>query len=158
VSDTRHLVIGVGNPLRGDDGAGLEVARLLKARGERGFEVLESAGEAASLLEAWGRAEQVVVVDALSAGGAPGRVLRLESGPGPLPVALRHASTHAFGLGAAIELGRALGGLPPRLTVYGIEGRSFSFGEGLSAEVAVAVEEVARLVTLEVGGSCPRES
>lgn len=145
----RSLVIGIGNPHRGDDAAGLEVARRLKARRD-GLLVLESAGEAGYLMEAWRGAGQVILVDAVGGNGSPGRVYRLEPGQKPLPSALRHASTHSFGLLAAIELARALGCLPPRLIVYGIEGESFGHGRALSPAVAAAVEEVAAQVARDV--------
>jgi hydrogenase maturation protease len=143
------LVVGIGNLERGDDAAGLEVARRLKERRD-GTIVLESSGDAAELMEAWRQAAQVIVVDALEANGSPGRVYRLEPGPKPLPSALRHASTHSFGLATAVELARALGRLPPRLVVYGIEGASFGNGRGLSPEVARAVEEAVARVAREV--------
>lgn len=145
----RTVVIGIGNPDRGDDAAGLEVARRLKARRD-GMLVLESAGEAGYLMEAWREAGQVILVDAVEGHGSPGRVYRLEPGQKPLPCALRHASSHSFGLVAAIELARALGCLPPRLVVYGIEGESFEHGQALSPAVAGAVEEVAARVAREV--------
>jgi hydrogenase maturation protease len=44
-----------------------------------------------------------------------------------------------------------LGRLPARLVVYGIEGRDFTQGEGLSPEVDAAIDEVVRRVTEEVG-------
>ena len=60
-------------------------------------------------------------------------------------------STHAFGLAEAVELARALGRLPPRLIVYGIEGKSFEAGVGLSPEVGAAVQEVVERVLGELG-------
>ncbi|HKC86245.1 MAG TPA: hypothetical protein VKG02_09745 [Blastocatellia bacterium] len=43
----------------------------------------------------------------------------------------------------AIELARALGNIPQRLMVYGIEGKNFAAGVGLSAEVEKAAGEAA---------------
>ena len=51
-------------------------------------------------------------------------------------------STHALGVAEAIELGRALGRLPRRLLVFGIEGGSFDAGAGLSPEVERAVGQL----------------
>jgi len=50
-----------------------------------------------------------------------------------------------------VELARALGRLPPRLIIYGIEGKSFEAGAGLSPEVQAAVEGVVERVLREVG-------
>jgi hydrogenase maturation protease len=62
-----------------------------------------------------------------------------------------HGSTHAFGVGEAIELARALGRLPRRVLVYGVEGREFAAGEGLSPAVAAAVEPLVAELLEEVG-------
>ncbi len=144
------VVIGVGNPHRGDDGAGLAVAERLAARRPAGVDVLRSGGEPASLLDAWRGRERVVVVDATSGAGPPGTIHRFDAGRSPLPVSLRHASTHSFGLAAAVELARVLGRLPPRLVVYGIEGRAFEPGASLSPEVETAVEDVVARLLREV--------
>ena len=59
-----------------------------------------------------------------------------------IPTKFFHYSTHAFGIAEAIELARALKQLPQDLIVYGIEGKCFEAGIGLSREVEKAVEEV----------------
>jgi hydrogenase maturation protease len=133
-------VIGVGNRFRSDDGAGPRVADLLE---DSGLDVLELAGEGAELIEAWSGDSRVIVVDAARSGAAPGTVHRFEAADKPLPTGFFHYSTHQFGVAEAIETARALGRLPPSLTVYGIEGKSFSFGEGLSPAVEAACREVA---------------
>jgi len=139
----RRLFIGIGNPLRGDDAAGLLAARALRALGEEGVEVRELEGEPVDLIEAWEGAEAVLVADAVASGGEPGQVHRIEAAAGPLPAALAGPSTHALGLAEAIELGRALGRLPPRLVVYGIEGSRFEAGAAPGAAVREAAERVA---------------
>lgn len=137
-------LIGVGNHLRGDDGAGLEVARRLRLAHPPGISILESQGEPASLLEAWSDADEVLVVDGVSSGAEPGTLHRFEATQGQLPAELFRPSTHALGVAEAVELARELGRLPDRLVVYGIEGESFEIGEGLTPAVEKAV---AKLVT-----------
>ncbi len=51
-------------------------------------------------------------------------------------------STHTLGPIEAVEVARALGSLPARVTLIGIEGGDFSWGTGLSPEVEAAVERV----------------
>jgi hydrogenase maturation protease len=137
-------LIGVGNHLRSDDGAGLEVARRLRLAHPPGISILESQGEPASLLEAWSDADEVLVVDGVSSGAEPGTLHRFEATQGQLPAELFRPSTHALGVAEAVELARELGRLPDRLVVYGIEGDSFEIGEGLTPAVEKAV---AKLVT-----------
>ena len=132
-------VIGIGNEWRGDDGAGLEVARRLGG--------LQLSGEPIALLDVLDGAEDVVVVDAVSSGAAPGTLHVFEAGSTPLPVDLfGSSSTHALGVAEAIEIARSLGRLPERVRVYGIEGASFDYGRGLSPEVEKAVEECTRSI------------
>jgi hydrogenase maturation protease len=85
-------------------------------------------------------AESAVVVDAVASGAEPGTLHRFDASAEPIPARVFRSSTHAFGVGEAIELARALGKLPRRVVVYGIEGASFAAGEGLSPAVAEAVE------------------
>jgi hydrogenase maturation protease len=135
---SKTLVIGVGNAFRGDDGIGLVVAQQLRALAPDGVAILEQSGEGTTLLEAWGDAAQVIVVDAVSSGSAPGTIHRFEATGQPLPALFSGGSTHAFGLAEAIELARSLDRLPAELVVYGVEGRVFELGTGLSPEVEAA--------------------
>ncbi len=109
-------------------------------------------GEPVGLIEDWASADAVIVIDAVSSGAPPGTIHRLDPLSEPIPTALSQGSTHAFGLAETIELARALGRLPDRLTVYGIEGERFGAGDQLSAPVRSAVEAV-RLELREQLGS-----
>lgn len=146
----RTLIIGIGNPSRRDDAVGLVVARALRARNLKHIEIVELSGEGAALLEAWQGAERVVIVDAMQSGAAPGTILRFEAHRQRIPTKFFRYSTHNFGLAEAIELGRALGQLPQELIVYGIEGKDFSLGEGLSPEVVSAISQVLEKILAEL--------
>jgi hydrogenase maturation protease len=137
------ILIGVGNGWRGDDGAGLALARRVRELAPSGVEVREVEGDATALMDAWSGAEHVVVVDAAQSEAAPGTVRRFDAGAAALPVRALRSSTHAFGVSDAVELARALGRLPDRLEVYAIEGASFTAGERLSPVVERAVAELA---------------
>ena len=137
-----RLLIGVGNPDRGDDGAGRAVARRLLGDEHLGLDVRECTGEATALIEAWAGYDDVVVVDACHGAGPPGSVLRIGPDEAARVATLSHASTHSLGVAAAIGLARALGTLPRRLVVYAIEASDARQGAGLSPEAERAVEEV----------------
>jgi len=138
------LIIGIGNEYRGDDAVGLIVARRLKERLADSAIVIEQSGDGAALMEAWRGAETVIVIDAMMSGAAPGTIRRLDASARPISMSYFRCSTHAFGLAEAIELARALGNFPQRLVVYGIEGKNFAAGVGLSAEVEKAAGETVR--------------
>ena len=147
----RTLIIGLGNEYRRDDAVGLIVARRLREAAPKSVRVLEETGEGASLLESWQDADTVILIDAVQSGAAPGTLHRLDANAQPMAKEFFRFSTHAFGLAEAVELGRALGRLPPRLIVYGIEGKSFEAGVGLSPEVEAAAQVVVERVLGELG-------
>jgi hydrogenase maturation protease len=145
------LVIGLGNALRHDDDAGLEVARLVRARVDASaIAVLEYEGEPLGLIERWSSATAAILVDATRSGAAPGAITRFDAAAGPMPSELGGSpSTHAVGLAEAVELARELGRLPARVVVYGVEGARFDAGSGLSPEVRAAVPSLAEAVARE---------
>jgi hydrogenase maturation protease len=149
------LLIGVGNPDRGDDAAGLAVARRVRAAAPAGVRVSELDGDQLKLLDAWDGADDVWVVDAVCSGGEPGAVYRFDAAC-PLGARFRHCGTHTFSLADVIELARALGRLPGRLVGYGIEGASFAIGTALSPEAETAVQAVTRHILGELAATGQR--
>lgn len=142
----RHVVVGVGNELRGDDAAGLEVAARLRRRVPAGVDVVLCGQEPSRLMDAWEEADAAVVIDAVSGETAPGTVHRFDASVEPVPARVFRSSTHAFGVGEVIEIARALHKLPPRVLVFGIEGAAFSTGAGLTPAVEAAVDRTADAV------------
>src|SRR5215471_19599914 len=144
------MILVIGNPARGDDAAGLAVARRIREAASPGdVTVTELAGDQLALLDAWTGAREVYLIDAVCSGGTPGTVYRFDAAE-PLTARFWHRGTHTFSLADVIELGRALGRLPGRLTGYGIEGATFEPGAPLSPEVAAAVEAVTALLLREL--------
>jgi hydrogenase maturation protease len=143
---SRLLIIGIGNPFRNDDAAGLHATRLLKKMDFESSIILEHSGEGASLMEMWKGADAVILIDAVSSGSPPGTIHRLQPANRPLPAQMFQSSTHAFSLPHAVEMARALNQLPPHLLVFGIEGQNFQAGSELSPEVRSVLPEVANQV------------
>jgi hydrogenase maturation protease len=148
-------VVCVGNRWRSDDGVGLDVARRLAGTLPEGVELLEREGEPTALIAAWEGAEAVWLVDAVSSGAVPGTIHRLDASDRELPREVFRTSTHHVGLAEAVELARALGRLPSRTVVYGIEGESFGVGDELTSVVAGVIDRVAAAVREEVA-ECTR--
>ena len=133
-------IIGVGNEFRGDDGAGLAAARNIRELRLPGVTVWEKTGDAGELWELWQDGRPAIIIDAMRSGAPPGTIRRFDAAGEPLPAALFHrASTHSWGVAESIELARTLGQLPATLIVYGIEGKIFAPGAGLSPEVEHAL-------------------
>lgn len=146
-------VIGVGNPYRRDDGVGPRVAAALREADIPGLEVVEASGEGTALMDAWFGHRRVFLVDAVSAGGRPGSVHRIDAGRHRVPQDFFKYSTHAFAVAEAVEMARVLGQLPEALIIYGIEGQDFGAGEGLTPAVASAADEVTRRIAEDVADS-----
>lgn len=145
----RVVAIGVGNRLRADDAAGPAVAARLRERAPGGLVVLERDGDPGALMDAWAGADLALVADAVTSGAPAGEVHRLDATERALPARTFGCSTHAIGLGEAVELARALDRMPRRLVVYGIEGAAWEAGAEPDPAVARAVEHVAAEVLAE---------
>ena len=145
------LVIGIGNRYRGDDAVGPAVAERLRAEVPPSVGVMTNDGDGLlDLVLGWSDVGTAILVDAASSGAEPGTIHRFE---GINPAAfdrLARCSTHSFGVVEAVELGRALGRLPPRLIVYAVEAESLGYGQGLSPHVHAAVDDVAARIGTEI--------
>jgi hydrogenase maturation protease len=148
---SRTVVIGVGNAFRGDDAAGREVARRIQERVPGKLDVVVCELEPTRLVDAWEGAEAAVLVDAVSSGAEPGTVHRFDATNEPLASREFRSSTHALGIGETIELARAIGRLPSRVVVFGIEGEVFGSGTRLSVPAEEGVERAVELVLEEAG-------
>ena len=148
--DLGVLVVGIGTAYRNDDSAGLIAAERLRELSLPGASIIEHESEGVALLDFMAGWQCVILIDATSSGAPGGTLQRLDARAAPVPAQMFRHSTHAFGLASAIELGRALDRLPPRLVVYGIEGRDFAAGTRLSDEVEARLPELIERVVEEV--------
>lgn len=137
------LVIGYGNPLRGDDGLGPEVARRVgEIISGTALEILTPHQLAPELAEPVSRARLVIFVDA-RLGEIAGAWTSEEIKPADtLPPAITHHLTPPVLLAYA----RALYGACPRALAVSVVAASFECGEQLSPAVAAAVPDVVRFI------------
>lgn len=141
-------IIGVGNALRGDDGAAAAVVAHLRADDIPAYAF---DGDGAELMEMWVGQGRVIVIDAAMSGAAPGTLHRFEANFEELPKNFFRHSTHQFGVAEAVEMARTLGRLPRELIVYGIEGQDFNLGATLSPDVELAVMDVVQQIKTDIG-------
>ena len=154
-ANARILVIGIGNEYRSDDAVGLVVARRLRQLSLGNVTVIEASGEGTDLVESWKGADTVIIVDAASSSAKPGTIHRIDARAQRIPTGLLRYSTHAFSVGEAVELARAINRLPPRMVVYGIEGERFDEGTVLSRAVQGSVDTVVDLVLKRLRTAAP---
>ena len=98
------------------------------------------------MIEFWKDAAAVILVDAIQSGQTPGTISRFNALEQRLPAEISRHSTHALGVMEAVELARIINWLPPSLMFYGIEGKNFRFGSGLSPEVEASVGKAVDLI------------
>ena len=147
----KNLIIGIGNEFRGDDAVGIVVALKLHERGIPAYEIIAYSGEGSGLVTIWKDAEKVIVIDAAFSGAEPGTIFRFEAGKDLIPVKLfKGYSTHAIGLAEAIELSTTLDTLPRKLIIYGIEGKLYETGSGLSPEISQGADKIIARIIEEI--------
>ena len=141
------LVLAVGNPSRGDDALGPELAARLEAAALPGVEVItEFQLQVENALDLEGR-ERVIFVDAGTGTPAPFEIRRAAPAEDFL-----HTS-HAISPEAVLATYRRVTGRePPEAWVLCVRGEAFELGEGLSETAAANLEAawetlVARLAT-----------
>jgi hydrogenase maturation protease len=149
----RTIVVGLGNPILGDDGVGWRVAEAVGAlHPEVEVECLALGG--LSLMERLVGYQRAIVIDALQTpNGRPGQVLCLPLEDLPDRSSGHTTSAHDTSLRTALRLGQAMGAdLPVEVIVVGVVvAPGYDFSEALSEPVDAAVPAAARLVAALLG-------
>ncbi|HHV34125.1 MAG TPA: hydrogenase maturation protease [Syntrophomonadaceae bacterium] len=148
--ESELLIICCGNLYSSDDAVGLHVAwRLKNMKLPKGVQLIEAGTPGLNLLDLWEGVQQVIIVDAVMSGSAPGTIHLFDGASLPprdfLPLCL-----HGFNVIDAIDLARSMGRLPAELRILGIEILTEeAYYKGLSEQVAAAVEPACERVLEE---------
>lgn len=135
------LVIGYGNELRSDDGAGPAAARAVDALRLAGVRVLALPQLTPELAWDIAEAQAVIFVDARPAEGpAPVEVMRLTPGPA------RPVGSHASDPVALLSLAQTLYGRCPPAWLVAVAAVQFDLGTDLSAVTQAAVAEAVQRI------------
>jgi hydrogenase maturation protease len=157
VNTARVLVLGIGNPLRCDDGVAIHVVRRLREEGlPPGIGLAELSGGWTALLDRFGECDRLIVVDAADIGLPAGSVVELD------PAAIRSGAKSSLAGGHFLDLGEALAlaetvGLPrpSSVRVLGIQiADTSTFSEECSPAVAAAIGEACARVRSLLLFSC----
>jgi hydrogenase maturation protease len=143
----KTMVLGLGNPIFGDDGVGLRVADELKQQVKNPDITIEAAELAGlDMLETLSGFDRVIIIDAIETGGPTGKVLHLV--PEDLKSTVHTSTPHDVNFSTALELGERIGiKLPSKIDIVAIEiPPAVAFSEKLSPEVEKAVPEAVRAV------------
>jgi len=152
----RTLVAGFGNVLRGDDGFGVEVIRRLRKSETRPDVELMEVGTAGLRLaqELLTSYDRLIIVDAMTRGGAPGSVYVTEVQD---VESAADIDMHLAIPARALAVAKALGGLPRQVFIVGCEPAevdelTMELTPRVQAAVDSALDHVQRLLG---GGSAP---
>ncbi|MBK8905361.1 MAG: hydrogenase maturation protease [Anaerolineaceae bacterium] len=134
----KTVVIGIGNPLRGDDGVGWAVVEALESVAAAWrVTAVHTHQLLPELIDDFCQASQVIFVDA-SVGGEPGSMAVTPIQPatdGP-------AASHQMHPGVLLAMGMKLYGRMPSAHLITVTGQEFGYTETLSAPVEQAVTAV----------------
>ncbi len=149
-TNIRTRIIGLGNPILGDDGVGWKVAEQLEKENEsKGahlphlvIDIQKFSLGGLSLMEQMIDTDAVILIDAIQTGTQPiGSVCKFDLESLPNFSATHTTSVHDTSLQNALQAGRLLGAnLPQIIRVVGIEAEKvYEFSEELSPAVEKAI-------------------
>ncbi len=144
------LILGMGNPLRGDDGVGCcMVEELMHLELPHGVHVLDGGAGGLGLLNLMEGWKRVVIVDAAEMGREPGEFVRFTPADVRLASAPDRFSLHHAGLSEVLALANALDRTLPEMVIFGVQPASVGWGEGLSPAVEAALPALIAAVLKE---------
>lgn len=141
------LILGMGNLLLCDEGAGVHVARALSQRKlPPSVEVVEVGVAFLDVLPDIEKADHILLIDAMEGGGTPGSVYRVPFDQCKHPEML--ASLHGFDLSRVLYM--AGSERAPEVTVFGIEPARIEWGTDLSPAVKRVLPAVVEAILNEL--------
>lgn len=141
MTEAEHtLVLGLGNPLMGDDGLGLRaLARLRQEWAVDGAELVDGGTWGMNLLPLIEDARRVLLLDAIDVGAAPGTLVELEQDQIPRLFA-RKLSPHEVDLREVLALAELRGTLPAETVALGLQPDDVSMSTELTPAVAAGMD------------------
>ena len=139
----KTLILGVGNVLMGDDGAGIWVVEELRKHILPANVIVDEAGLPGLGLPAWLEGwSSVMIVDAIEMGLPAGTIRCFQPQEVRLLAQEGALSLHQPDLASGLALTQALGMLPEKIVFYGIQPSQTDPGQGLSKIVQDALPEI----------------
>ncbi len=141
------LVLGFGNVLLSDDGAGVRlVERLRSELGPAAAEFVDAGTLSFSLLTYVEEADSLLVIDAAELNGAPGAIGLFEGAAmDDFLKSARRRTVHEVGLTDLLDMARLHACLPERRALLCIQPLRIDWSETLSAPVARALPDAVRM-------------
>ena len=145
----KTLIMGIGNPILTDDGAGIKIAQRLKEENPN-LEVMETSESGIALLEYVAGYDKLIIIDSIKTNkGKPGELYKLKLEDLKYP--MDFSSLHGVDIATAFKLGHRLGyKIPKYISIYGVEIKDNStFGEKCTEEVEERIPFIAKQIVEE---------
>jgi hydrogenase maturation protease len=158
----RTVVIGLGNPLMGDDGLGLVALERLRAEYAipPEVELVDGGTWGMNLLPVIEEAGRVILIDAIDVGATPGTPVRLERERLPRYLATK-ISPHQVDLRDVLGLAELRGTLPDDTIALGLQPERVALADRLSDTLSCRVDDLVTIVAQELvdrGHACRRQA
>lgn len=145
------LILGLGNPLQGDDGVGSRVAQELERQMlPDNVEVIDGGTPGIGLLNLFEGRARVIIIDAAEMGLQPGEFRRFELQDVMLTGSKNRFSLHRTGVADALALARELHIELPSIVFFGVQPAIVDWRDALSPAVQAAVPQVSEAVLNKV--------
>ena len=142
VSNRRIAVLGIGNSLLTDDGAGIHALEQFEKSNTRSDVVCLDGGTVGlALLDRLSDLEGLVALDAMKLGKRPGTVTVLEGAAMDAHLRKQHGSVHEVGLSDLMDALRLRRDLPEKRALIGIEPENMDWGTQPTPRVDAALSE-----------------
>jgi hydrogenase maturation protease len=143
---TGIAVVGIGNSLLTDDGAGIHtLERFADSNTDEDIQCLDGGTVGLALLDRLANLHGLVALDAMILGKEPGSVTVLEGEDMDSHLRKQRGSVHELGLADLLDALRLRGELPDKRALIGIEPADMNWGTEPTAPIAAAVPEAAAL-------------
>ena len=146
------VVVGLGNLLMTDEGAGLHVIQELMAMSERfgHVEFIELGSSPMSLVHAIAGRQKVILIDCAWMDQPAGTIRRFTPDDVISNKATVDYSLHEGDLLGELKLSRQLGEYPSEVIIFGIQPKSMLPGEDLSPELRERLESYIEMIGAEL--------
>ena len=139
------LILGLGNPLIGDEGVGCEVAKQLSQKDlHEDIEVLDGGTGGIKILHLLEGRKEITIIDCADFGGSAGEV-KLFTPDKIVGLKDHPLSLHHLDLKGVLDLGEKLG-FKFNVKIIGIQPKEVAFKRELSSEVKKAVKKVVSMI------------
>lgn len=149
---SKLAVLGIGNPLRGDDALGLRVLKLLRGKAPKSVRLIESHTMPENFTDEVERFKpsHVLLIDSASFNAKPGTVRLVP----PEDIAGLAVSTHALPFSIFAEIVER--SVKAKVLLLGVQPKTVDFVKGLSPEAEKTAKEIAEKLIVVLAEVCAR--